>query len=162
MVDIIFVNLHGTVLPVSGELVVRRGFSGFVERHGAKRIVLTSHLPEEKACEDVKVAGLVDKFYKLITVESYPYHPQNNANMPDYRMWAMDFKTWPARTVVVTSLREDLEQAIWYAVPAIAVPAFTTPKDSFSFDRVYANSIATKLKFFGLSISGKEQIIIKK
>lgn len=53
-------NMYGTMLPVSGEAVLRKGLEGFLYKHREKKVVVVSRLPKKKTLEDLEKVGLLN------------------------------------------------------------------------------------------------------
>jgi len=60
MIKQIIMNMYGTMVPVSGELVLRNGLEEFLDKHKKKGLVVLSRLSREKTESDLNEVGIGD------------------------------------------------------------------------------------------------------
>jgi hypothetical protein len=69
MIKQIFMNLYGTMIPMSGKIAPRDGLIDFLDRHKKKKIIAFSRFSSEISFENLDEAGLFGRF-ELCSAES--------------------------------------------------------------------------------------------
>jgi len=70
MIEHIILNLEGTIIPITGEPLLREGFENFMEKYNDKKISIFSRMPKELAQEKLMKTGF-DGEYNLYGSKSY-------------------------------------------------------------------------------------------
>lgn len=158
MIDLIFINLYGTILPENRELILRKGFLEFLERYKSIHIAISTYAPKDIAIHDLKGVGLIDKFKNVYAQEDMHlirvYNKARNdlkdgIPQPDLRTWARsDFHTNEENAIVISDNLLDMMAADWYNVKAIEIPVFKNDHDNFSFDNISVGSWYNDVKYF--------------
>lgn len=165
MVDLIFINLYGTILPENRELVIRKGFLEFLDRYKSIHIAVSTYAPKDIATYDLKEVGLIDKFDNVYTREDMKFIRVYNKKrndlkdgypQPDLRTWARhDFHTNEEKAIVISDNHLDMIAADWHNVEAIEIPVFKNNHDNFSFKNISVGSWHNDLKYFIHRVRGK-------
>lgn len=158
MVDLIFINLYGTILPENRELILRKGFLEFLDRYRSIPVVISTYAPKEVAIPDLIKVGLLGKVGHIYTRENMNFIRVYNKTrndlkdgcpQPDIRTWARhDFHTNEEKAIVISNNRLDMIAADWYNAKAIEVPIFKDGNDNFSFDNVSVGTWYNDIRYF--------------
>ena len=70
MIEHMILNLEGTIIPVTGEPILRDGFENFIGKYNDKKISIFSRMPKELAREKLMETGF-DGEYNLYGSKSY-------------------------------------------------------------------------------------------
>jgi len=158
MVNLIFINLYGTILPENRELVIRKGFLEFLERYKSIHIAISTYAPKYIAINDLKEVGLIDKFDNIYTREDMKFIRVYNKTrndlkdgypQPDFRTWARhDSHINEDKAIVISDNHLDMMAAEWENVKAIEIPVFKNGNDNFSFDNISVGSWSDDVRYF--------------
>lgn len=159
MVELIYINLYGTILPENREdLILRNGFLKFLDRYKKVHIAISTYAPRDIAMSDLKEVGLIDKVEKVYTREDMRfvrvYNKQRNDlkdgyPQPGLKVWTRyDFRTDEDNAIIISDNLLDMVAAEWYNVRAIEVPVFKNKFDTFSFDDISIGSWYDDARYF--------------
>lgn len=172
MINLIIVNLYGTILPENRELMLRKGFLDFLGRHKSRHIAISTYAPKNVAISDLKAIGLADIVEKVYTQEDMGYVRVYNKErndlkdgylQPMLRAWTrVDFHTNEDKAICISNNLLDMMSADWYNIKAIDVPTFNDKNDLFSFDDVLVDSWRSGVRYFAQRLQKKPQRVTLK
>lgn len=137
MIELVYLNLYGTILPENGELILRNGTEYFIDKHKNKKLVISAYAVRDKVELDLKETELINKIDKIFTVEDMKYLPQTKRYNSAPKVWSKMLGIPPRKSVFVSSVFEDFEACLWDGIKLLKVPRFKSKeKDNFSFRKV--------------------------
>jgi hypothetical protein len=190
MIDLIILNLYGTIVPVEGKLVLRKGFESFLERYKDRKIVISARKLTEYAQSDLRSLGLLDrvKLYGLedmlniVTRDFIPpeydtvqkeaeyagkvvtgeIRPKYYMSEPWLRNIVRENKSSKENSVIISDHLFDVDAAEFENFKIIHTPSFIDENDTFSFDKISINSLKYRgLWFFQSFLARSHEIEIK-
>lgn len=169
MIDLMFINLYGTILPENGDHILRKGFLGFLNRHKSIRFAILAYKPRDVTIQDLKRVELIVKAENIYTLEDMHRVRFGNKDrsgfkdgypQPDLRTWIRgDFHTSEDRSIIISNNPFDEIAADWHSVKLIEVPVFKDIHDTFSFDDISLGSWYYDIRFFVHRLKGKQMKI---
>lgn len=169
MIDLMFINLYGTILPENREPILRDGFLEFLDRYKSIRVAICTYVSEEIAVQDLILVGLINKVEQIYTLENMNrvrvYNKERNDIkngylQPNLRTWARgDFHTSEDNSIIISNNALDIIAADWYNVKLVEIPVFKDEHDTFSFDDVSVGSWYYDIRYFIHRLKGKQMKI---
>ena len=134
MIDLVILDMYGTVVGRGNNATPRNGFPQFMDRYQNKNIVLATdddlrHIVDR----NLRDLGIIDKLDKVYTyqdmVEIKGYHGKRK----DLKRICADFRVSPNRAVFISDGEKDLEDAQRDKAKFVHVPYYEQLDEPFSF-----------------------------
>ncbi len=133
MIDLVILDMYGTIVGRGNNATPRNGFTEFINRYGDRKIVLaTDDDLKDIVNKNLTALGIMDKLNGVYTQEDMLDIPGLGKRKNLTRI-CRDFVVAPARAVFISDGDRDLQDAQRAEVKFVHVPYYEQKDEPFSF-----------------------------